>query len=79
MERCLELAEFILRDPKYRKTVENSHNVLADFLNLMEKAQKVESKVILVKILVSKTHNIIFNFSSQDALLRNNQLKSRVF
>lgn len=46
------MVEFILRDPKYRKSVESSHNLLAEFLNLMEKAQNSESKVIIVKLLV---------------------------
>ena len=33
--------------------MENSHNVLADFLNLIEKAQKTESKVLIIKLIVT--------------------------
>ena len=67
MDECVLLAEYILRDGKYRKQVENSHNVLADFLNLVEKAQKSESKVVIVKLLMlfSETLNQRVEFFEQ--------------
>lgn len=52
MDQSLLLAEVTLRHPKYRKMVRNSGNILAEFLNLMEKAQRVESQVIIVQLLV---------------------------
>ncbi|CAK92501.1 unnamed protein product (macronuclear) [Paramecium tetraurelia] len=58
MEQCIQLAEQILREPKYRKSVENSHNVLSDFLNLIEKAQKTESKVLIIKLIVLFSENL---------------------
>ncbi|KAM3140125.1 hypothetical protein pb186bvf_007678 [Paramecium bursaria] len=71
-DQCVQLAEYILRDPKYRKSIENSHNILSDFLNLVEKAQKSESKVIIVKLLVlfSETLNQRVEFFEQQGFSR---------
>jgi hypothetical protein len=54
-------------DPNYRKSVESSHNSLPEFLNLMEKAQKNESKVIILKLhlLISETVNQRIEFFQQ--------------
>ena len=40
ISNCIEVAELILRDSKYRKEVENSPKILADFLRLFEKVSK---------------------------------------
>ena len=42
LDKVLEIAEFIIRDPKYKKHIENSSKILNDFLNLIE---KVENKL----------------------------------
>lgn len=45
LDKVLEIAEFILRDPKYKKYIENSSKILNDFLNLIE---KVENKYFFI-------------------------------
>ena len=45
LDKVLEIAEFILRDSKYKKHIENSSKILNDFLNLIE---KVENKFALI-------------------------------
>ena len=40
ISNCIEVAELILRDSKYRKEVENSPKILADFLGLFERVSK---------------------------------------
>lgn len=39
LDKVLEIAEFIIRDPKYKKHIENSSRILNDFLNLIEKVE----------------------------------------
>lgn len=39
LDKVLEIAEFILRDPKYKKHIENSSKILNDFLALIEKVE----------------------------------------
>lgn len=39
ISQVLEIAEIILRDPKYRKQIENSSEILNNFLGVADKVQ----------------------------------------
>ena len=46
LDKVLEIAEFIIRDPKYKKHIENSSRILNDFLNLIEKVENKYNFII---------------------------------
>ncbi|KAL4482270.1 hypothetical protein ABPG72_018051 [Tetrahymena utriculariae] len=58
VNQVLEIVEFILRDDKYRKQIENSQTILNNFLSVAEKLDKSESKVTVVELIIMIAENV---------------------
>ncbi|EGR31020.1 hypothetical protein IMG5_119320 [Ichthyophthirius multifiliis] len=58
VNQSLEIAEYILKDDKHRKSIENSHVALNHFLNVADKLDNSQSKIILVKFIIMIAENV---------------------
>jgi len=50
--KALEVISVVINDKKYKKDLENSQVLLNDFMNLIDKVNKNESKILLIKLLI---------------------------